>query len=388
MKKLLILGATGSIGQQCLDIVRGNKNDFVVNGISIGTNVALLKKILKEFKSIRFVYLISQKDADKLRKDYPGITFLTNKNGIVDLVNLCDVDMVVNALVGFVGLLPTIAALKRNLIVCLANKESLVVGGKIINELLANGYGKLFPIDSEHVALSKCLNKVNRNDVSKLIITASGGAFRKFSRDELKDVKAEDALKHPTWVMGEKITIDCATMMNKGFEIIEAFYLFNVSVDDIEVLLHDESMIHSMLLLKDGTYVADIGKPDMHNPIKYALYEENVAYDVFLNSDYHNFGLYHFHEFDPKKYPCVQMAIDAIKDGGIKPTVLNASNEVAVHAFLDGKIGFLDIERIIRHSLSHFNNIINPSIEQIEEIDKETRKYSLNLVKENKLWLF
>jgi 1-deoxy-D-xylulose-5-phosphate reductoisomerase len=388
MKNLLILGASGSIGQQCLDIVRDNKNDFRVVGISIGTNIVILKNILKEFKDIKYVYMIRQEDAIAFKKEYPNIIFITEKNGLVNLVNLSNADMVVNALVGFVGLKPTITALKKNLIVCLANKESLVVGGEIINGLLAEGYGKLYPIDSEHVALSKCLNKVNKEDVSKLIITASGGAFRDLSRDQLKDVTYKDALKHPTWTMGAKITIDCATMMNKGFEIIEAYYLFGFPIDDIEVLLHDESIIHSMLLLKDGTYVADIGKPDMHNPIRYALYEENIDYKIYKESDYHKFGPYHFRSYDPNRYPCVEMAKMAIRAGGIMPAVLNASNEIAVQAFLNSQIAFLEIEKIVFHSLQHFTNILHPSIEQIDEADKETRKYVLNLIKDNKLWRF
>lgn len=388
MKKLLILGASGSIGQQCLDIVRDNPHDFVVTGISIGLKVDILKNILKEFKDIKYVFALDEKSIIPLKKIYPNIVFITEKGGLVKLVNLCDADMVVNALVGFSGLLPTIAALQKNLIVALANKESLVVGGQIINQLLNEGHGKIYPIDSEHVAISKCLSKVNRNDVDRIIITASGGALRSLSRQELVNVTKENALNHPTWKMGQKITIDCATMINKGFEIIEAYYLFGFDLEHIDVLMHDESMIHSMVLLKDGTYVADIGKPDMHNPIRYALYETRVDYEVYENKDYHKFGDYHFHEFDPQRYPCVGMAKEALRQGGIMPAILNASNEIAVHAFLEGQIQFLDIEKIIRYCLSHFDNVDKPSIEAIVLADEQTRKYALNLIKGNKLWRF
>jgi 1-deoxy-D-xylulose-5-phosphate reductoisomerase len=281
--------------------------------------------------------------------------------------------MVVNALVGFAGLVPSITALSHDKILCLANKESLVVGGAFIQRLLKQGHGKLYPIDSEHVALAKLLSRVNRDDVDKLVITASGGSFRKLSRSELSNVTPEMALKHPTWKMGGKITIDSATMMNKGFEVIEAKWLYDFPLQRTEILMHDESHVHSLLLMKDGSYYADISDPDMHTPIKYALYETNVDFQVFHEKELSAFGPYHFHKFDPERYPAVGLALDAYRDGGLKTTILNAANEVAVYAFLKGQIPFLDIEREVSFALATLPNNFSPSLRDVLAMDALTR---------------
>ena len=288
--------------------------------------------------------------------------------------------MVVNALVGFVGLRPSIRSLELNKKLALANKESLVVGGEIINNLLDEGHGVLYPIDSEHSALLKCL-KVDSSNVKKLILTASGGAFRKLTRDELKNVTAEDALRHPTWKMGAKITIDCATMVNKCFEIIEAHYLYRYPSSKIGVVLHDESRVHSMVLYNNGLYRADISKPDMRNPIEYALLECNTPIKTYVSDDYRLFKNCHFHDFDIKRYPMVKYARLVIEKKGTYGAVLNASNEVAVNAFLEGKISFLGIEKIIDKCMKEHINIEHPTIDEIVEIDLKTRQKATDLIK-------
>ena len=265
--RITLLGASGSIGQQTLNVMEKNPQDFTLVAFSVGHRHECIERVLKKHPSVKAVYLFSKRKASFLKKKYPHITFVTEN--LIDVLTLVDTDMVVNALVGFAGLLPSIKTLEMNKKLALANKESLVVGGTLINELLSQGHGSLYPIDSEHSALWKCLLR-KKQKPGKLIITASGGAFRKLSIDELKDVKAIDALKHPTWKMGNKITIDCATMMNKAFEVVEAYYLFNYPLDKVEIKLHDESMLHSAVKYKNGKYLGEVNKPDMRNPIKFA----------------------------------------------------------------------------------------------------------------------
>ena len=293
--------------------------------------------------------------------------------------------MVVNALVGFVGLRPTLDALSKDKIVCLANKESLVVGGELVNKLLDEGHGKLYPIDSEHVALSKCLSVDDKN-VEKLVLTASGGAFRQLNRDQLFDVTPEDALKHPNWKMGKKITIDCATMVNKSFEVIEAHYLFRYPINKIDIKLHDESMIHSYVIYKDGTMRLDVGKPDMRIPIKYALYETMTDYQTVTANDLKQFKKYHFHDCDINRYPMVKYAKTVIDKKGTYGAAFNAANEVAVDAFLNHHISFLDIEDIIDEIMKKHKNTKHPTYSEICLADFMTRIKASELVKrkENK----
>ena len=276
---------------------------------------------------------------------------------------------------GSSGLKPTVCAIKSNKDIALANKETLVMAGDQIKALINEYKVHLYPIDSEHVALAKCLSKVNRNDVDKLIITASGGSFRKKKRSELENVTSEDALKHPTWSMGTKITIDSATMFNKGFEVIEAYYLFRFPLSKIEILMHDESYVHSALLMKDGTYYADVCAPDMHGPIEYALYEGKNKFEVYHEKKLSDFGRYTFHKFDPERYPAVSICLNALKEGGIMPTILNAANEEAVYLFLAGKIPFLSIEKIVEKALEHFPNVTHPTLREIRSANFYTRLY-------------
>lgn len=375
MKKVLLLGASGNIGSQTLDILEKDPDSFSLVAISIGKKIEKIPSILARFSSISFLCVQKEEDAKKLKEEYPSLKIYSGEQGLIDIIKDSNSDMVVNALVGFSGLVPSITSLKENKILCLANKESLVVGGELINKLLSDGKGKLYPIDSEHVALAKCLSKVNREDVKSLVITASGGSFRKLKREELENVTAEDALRHPTWSMGKKITIDSATMFNKGFEVIEAHYLFDWPLENIEVVLHDESYLHSAILMKDGTYYADVCKPDMHGPIEYALYEGKNNFVVYHEKSLNDFGNFTFHKFDKERYPAVSIAINALKSGGIMPTILNAADEEAVYLFLDKKISFLSIEKIVIDSLAHFCNIINPTLEEIIKMDHLVRNY-------------
>ena len=379
MMSIILLGASGSIGRQTLDVMKKNRQDFHLLAFSVGKRTRIISSIIKSFPEVKHICIKDKKVAKAYQKRYPNIIFYHGDEGLVELIKNSEGEMVVNALVGFVGFYPTIVALENNKKVALANKESLVVGGELVNNLLKEGKGKIYPIDSEHAAISKCLD-VDSKNVKRLILTASGGAFRDLSRQELKTVKAIDALKHPTWKMGEKITIDCATMVNKCFEVIEAHYLFNYPASKIDIILHKESHVHSMVEYKDGTYRADISKPDMRNPIKYALYEKLTDFKTYTANDYHDFGNYSFKEFDIKRYPVLKYAGYVIKNKGTYGCVLNAANEEAVYAYLNDEIPFLMIEFIIDTLMKEHQVIKNPSVEQLIEVNKQTRLRAHELI--------
>ena len=374
MKKICLLGASGSIGTQTLDVMRKHPSDFDLVSFSVGKQTRKISSILKHFKNVKDICIKDKSKLSYYKKAYPSISFYDGDEGLLKIMEV-DADMVVNALVGFVGLKPTLHALEKNKIVCLANKEALVVGGELVNKLLKEGKGKLYPIDSEHSAIKKCL-LVDDKNVSKIVLTASGGAFRKLNREQLKDVTPEDALKHPTWKMGNKITIDCATMINKAFEVIEAHYLFNYPYDKIGITLHDESMVHSYVIYKDGLLRLDVSKPDMRNPIKLALYEFNINFETKTARSLEQFDKWHFREFNPNRYPIVSLAKKVIEEKGVYGAIFNASNEVAVHAFLNHEIPFLMIEEIVFKAMDYFKNIKHPNYEKIAEIDAKTRQFS------------
>ena len=380
MRKVCLLGASGSIGTQTLDVMKKNPSDFELVAFSVGRQTRKIRKIVKDFPSVKYICVKKNQQKKYYEAQYPNIKFSSGDDGLLEIINK-DSDMVVNALVGFVGLRPTLDALEKNKIVCLANKESLVVGGELVNDLLSKGYGKLYPIDSEHSALMKCL-LVDDENVEKLVLTASGGAFRNLTREQLKDVTPEQALAHPTWKMGKKITIDCATMVNKTFEIIEAHYLFNYPFNKIGIKLHDESMIHSYVIYKDGTYRLDIGKPDMRNPIKLALYEFKIPFETTVSDGLEAFKQWHFHDFDIKRYPIVSMAELVMRKKGSYGAVFNAANEVAVNAFLKHEIPFLGIEEIIEKLMNAHRLQRNLDYQKIAKIDKKTRKNAMKLIKE------
>ncbi len=364
--KLVLLGASGSIGQQTLDVINKNPNDFELVAFSVGQRTRCISNILKKHKGVTDVYLKDKKKVKYYQSKYPNVRFYFDD--INKVITNSDNEMVVNALVGFVGLVPSITAIKNHKKLALANKESLVVGGDIINSLLKEYNGELYPIDSEHSALWKCL-KVDPKDVKDLYLTASGGAFRHLSRKELENVTPEDALKHPTWKMGNKITIDCATMVNKAFEIIEAGYLFNYSPNKVHVTLHDESYLHSYVSLKSGGYRGEVSKPDMRNPIKFALYQGNIPFKTSHFNALDDLKGLHFHEFDINRYPVINYAKLVLNKRGNLGAIFNRSNEVAVHAFLEHRIKFLDIERIIELSIKRLEYIQNPTLEEIINTD-------------------
>ncbi|NLB40186.1 MAG: 1-deoxy-D-xylulose-5-phosphate reductoisomerase [Erysipelotrichaceae bacterium] len=372
MKRILLLGASGSIGQQTLDVISSNSEHFELVAFSVGEKVDTVATIIRLHPGVKYICIKHREYIDILQKQNPDIIFFSGDEGLLKIVKKAPYDLVVNALVGFSGFPPTIAALKKKATICLANKESLVVGGEIVNRLLKKGYGKIYPIDSEHVALAKCLSQAKKDQVKKLILTASGGAFRTYRLEQLSDVKAEDALKHPTWQMGAKITIDSATMMNKGFEIIEAHYLFGYGLEDIEVLMHDESHVHSLVKLEDDSFLADISHPDMRLPITYALFEGQTKFECARIKSLKQLDNYHFHDFDAAKYPCVALAKEALKMGGTALAVLNAANEVAVYAFLENRIPFLSIAKIIAKELNYVK-VKRQTIRNVITSDRLTR---------------
>lgn len=384
MRKVCLLGASGSIGTQTLDVMSKNPTDFDLVAFSVGKQTRKIKGILRKFTKVKAICLGKKSKLEYYKEKYPNIRFYAGDEGLLELINK-DCDLVVNALVGFVGLKPTLYALEQDKTVCLANKEALVVGGELVNDLLAKGKGKLYPIDSEHSAIKKCL-LVDDKKVKKIVLTASGGAFRKLSRKELKSVTPEDALKHPTWKMGNKITIDCATMVNKSFEIIEAHYLFNYPYSKIGVTLHDESMVHSYVIYNDGSMRLDVSKPDMRNPIKLALDGFEMPFNTVSANSLDSFKEFHFHQFDIERYPVVKWAEKVIKKKGTYGAVFNASNEVAVKAFLDHKISFLTIERIIEFCMTHHRSITHPTYEDIRKVDKKSRQKANKLVKKWRIY--
>lgn len=378
--KICLLGASGSIGSQTLDVMSQNPNDFTLVSFSVGKQTNKIHEILKQFNTVTHVYLSDSTSLEALKKQYPKIKFVSGEENIDSIITESDCEMVVNALVGYVGLSPSVTAIKNHKMLALANKESLVVGGELINKLLKEYDGKLYPIDSEHSALWKCL-KVDDQNVDKLYITASGGAFRNLNREQLTHVTKEDALKHPTWNMGNKITIDCASMMNKGFEIMEAYYLFGYKYKQIEVVLHDESMLHSAVKYKDGLIRGEINQPDMRNPIKFAMYEGNIPFDTSTFTSFEELKDLHFHKFDIKRYPLVGLAEQVIDKGGNTGAIINAANEVANRAFLEDKISFLKLEEIIFKTLEQVKYVASPSLEELKKSHEEATRVSQEMVK-------
>lgn len=373
MTSLLLLGASGSIGQQALEIIEQNPKRFVLLGISVGKRIEHLGDILKRFPSITAICVRYAYDAEMLKAIYPHLNIFDGDDGLLALIHHMKPKMLVNALVGFAGLAPTVTALENNIDVALANKESLVVGGELIQSLLKTKKAKIYPIDSEHVALAKCL--AGGGKVDSLVLTASGGPFRDLSRDQLLDVSKAQALKHPNWSMGAKITIDSATMMNKGFEVIEAHYLFNVPYSKIKVLLHDESKIHSLVYFKDGSYLADIGPSDMRIPIGHALFKGKRHVVPHTSLSLSDFSSFHFRPYEDDRYPLVALAYKVGQKKGTLPAVMNAANEVAVASFLEGEISFLDIEKYVIAAVEDHTNMRHPTLADLMYVDHATREY-------------
>jgi len=380
IKKIYLLGATGSIGEQTIEIIRENPTDFVLKGISGYNNFEMVKKIIKEF-DLDIVCVKNEEQATELSKLHPQMKVVFGEEGLTYLAGFNHFQEItlINALVGMVGLKPTLKAIEINRDVLLANKETLVVGGHLIKEKLKTSRAKIYPIDSEHSALWQALNGEEMSSVKRLIITASGGAFRNLSRRDLVNVTVKDALNHPNWMMGKKITIDSATMINKGFEVIEACYLFDIDIDSVETILHYESIIHSMIEFVDGSIIAQIADHDMRLPISYAMYYPQRRPSIANKFDLLRLNNLHFEAMNFDRYPCLTYAIESYKKGGSLRTVLNAANEVAVKLFLEEKIAFLDIEKIIRKEMDNHHIIPFPSLEEIYEIDREIKERIYNL---------
>ena len=381
MKKIVLLGASGSIGTQTIDVITNHQDEYELVAFSVGKRINEARKILNTF-NVSNVCVSSYEDAQTLQKEYPDVHFTHGDDGLLELVRLPQANWVVNALVGSVGLKPTLEAIEHGKNIALANKETLVVGGKFVKEALKKHNVELTPIDSEHSAIFQCLQGIQKEDIDKLIITASGGSFRDKTREELHGVSVKQALSHPNWSMGAKITIDSATLMNKGFEVIEAHYLFDIDYDDIEVLLHKESIIHSMIQTKDTALLAQLGTADMRLPIQYAL-SYPKRYDL-VNGEKCNLakiGTLHFASPDMIRFPLLKTAYECGKKEGNACAILNAANEIAVGAFLNEQIEFLDIERLIFKALEDIEYIENATLEDVFETDRKTREYVSELVK-------
>jgi 1-deoxy-D-xylulose-5-phosphate reductoisomerase len=381
LKYISILGGSGSIGTQTLDVIRSHPDEFQLAAASIGKNVDMARAMIEEFAP-RLVAVADRDAYDKLRSEYAGkVKIIYGEEGLIEAAVFPETDIVVTAVVGSVGLVPTLKAIEAGKTIALANKETLVTAGHIVTEAAKKHGVPLLPVDSEHSAIFQCLQGEKREHIEKIILTASGGSFRDKTREELKHVTVEEALRHPNWSMGAKITIDSATMMNKGLEVIEAHWLFALPYEQIDVLLHRESVIHSLVQFRDTSIIAQLGTPDMRVPIQYALtYPERLPLNSVKPLDLAEISTLHFERIDFARYRCLHYAYEAGKRGGSLPTVLNAANEEAVAAFLAGRIEFLAIEECIERALERHEFVEKPSLEEIRQIDAETRKYVQSLL--------
>ena len=377
MKNIFLLGATGSIGTQTLEIIRNHANRFKLIAFSFGRNVELAAQIIREFKP-QLVSAQILADADKLKAIFPTVEFVAGNSGLVKVAT-CESDnespnLVINALMGGVGLRPTLAAIEASRDVALANKETLVMAGSLVMAKVREFGVRLLPVDSEHSALWQCLNGEDSRKVRRMVITASGGSFRGYSRQQLINVTKKEALNHPNWSMGAKITIDSATMMNKGLEVIEAHYLFGLAYDEIETILHPQSIVHGMVEFVDTSVIAHLGMADMKIPIAYALnYPKREPLAKTSMLDLAKIGSLEFWEMDFARYPCLAYAYEAGRRGDTYPLVLNAANEEAVNLFLEERITFLEIEAIVKFELDAHVGVKDASLEKILEINDAVR---------------
>ena len=381
-KKIAILGSTGSIGTQTLEVISDHDDKFRVELLSANKNYELLIQQAKKYKpkAIIFGDITHKKILNENLKS-ESIDIFFGDDALNNFNQFCNPDLVVTALVGKSGLIPTINAIENNIDVALANKETLVVAGDIIMKLSEKNNVKIYPVDSEHSAIFQCLTGEDYNTIEKIILTASGGPFRNKKINEFKNITKQEALNHPNWEMGDKITIDSSTLMNKGLEVIEAKFLFNIDIDMIEVVIHPQSIIHSMVEFIDGSIKAQMGEPDMKLPIQYAL-----GFPRRLENNYDRFNFFKNNKLTFEK-PCLdtfqnlKLAFDAGKSGGNSPCILNASNEIVVEAFLQEKISYLDMTKIIKESLNKISYIASPNLEQLIETDLRTREYTSNKIK-------
>lgn len=386
VKAITLLGSTGSIGTQTLDIVSQYPDKFRIVGLAAGRNVALLAQQIRQFRP----EIVAICDEDKLPELKEAVAdldpqpiLLGGEAGAIEVARYGDAEAVVTGIVGCAGLLPTIAAIEAGKDIALANKETLIAGGPVVIPLVEKHGVKLLPADSEHSAIFQCLQGVPKGGLRRILLTASGGAFRDWPVEKLAEVKVADALKHPNWSMGRKITVDSATLMNKGLEVIEAHFLFGLDYDDIEIVIHPQSIIHSLIELQDTSVLAQLGWPDMRLPLLYAMSWPERIYTDWERLDLVKAGNLTFREPDHQKYPCMQLAYAAGRAGGSMPAVLNAANEQAVALFLDEKIGYLDIFRCIERACDRHSsdNLSNPSLDDIIAADKWARQEVLEASK-------
>lgn len=374
-KKVILLGATGSIGRQSIDVIYHHQDEFELVGLSVGHQIDELEHILDKM-TCPHVCVIEKEDSEKLQAKYPDIHFYYGSEGLSQLVSLPEGDLVLNGIAGFAGLKPSIDAINAHKDLALANKETLVVGGQLVTQLVKKNGVKLIPVDSEHSAIFQCLQGVRHEDLSRLIITASGGAFRDKTREEIRHVRKEDALKHPNWSMGAHITIDSATMFNKGLEVIEAKWLFDLDFDQIDVIMHPESVIHSMVELKDGAVLAQLGAPDMRLPIQYALtypVREAIAGSEKLN--FEKIPQLTFRKLDFDRFPAMKMAYAVGRRQATYPAVLNGAKEQATALFLKDQISFLEIEYSVMEALKAHRPVENPTLEDLMAADQWARQF-------------
>ena len=383
-KIISVLGSTGSIGTQTLDVVSQAKN-ISIQGLTANTNIDLLEQQILQFKPIK-VAVMDETKAKELKKRLQDqnihIDVLSGIEGLREVATLKEVDTVVTSVVGMIGLIPTLEAIDKGKNIALANKETLVTAGEIVMKKAKEKGVMIYPVDSEHSAIFQCLRGNENEAISRIILTASGGPFRLKSKEALENVTVEDALKHPNWDMGQKISIDSATMMNKGLEIIEAKWLFDLDIDQIEVIVHPQSVIHSMVEFEDASMMAQLGNPDMRGPIQYALHYPHRKPSNIECLDFSKYKTLTFEEPDFIKFPCLGLALKSIKTGGTMPAVLNAANEVAVTAFLNREISFTQIPKLIHDTMKSHICINKPTLKQILDSDKWARQFSRKKVNE------
>ncbi len=377
-KKITILGSTGSIGTQSLEVIEKLQDKFEILGLSAGDNIELLSEQVKKFNP-EIVCTKSEQAAKEIKKRFPNIQAVFGEDGLIQLCKNKDNEMILVAVSGRIGLKPTIAAIESGIDIALANKETLVMAGDIVMQMAKNNNVKILPVDSEHSAIHQCLKP--EGALKRLIITASGGPFRNSSIEEIKRATVKETLAHPKWNMGKKITVDSATLMNKGLEVIEAHHLFGMDYDSIRVVIHPQSILHSAVEYLDGSIVGQIGLPSMHIPIQYALtYPERVEGIKTDSFDFVKASRLDFEEPDFKRFPCLELAFKAGKLGGTFPLCLNAANEEAVFAFLDGKISLYNIYEITKKMMDSHSSIKNASLEEIFKLDDEIRQATRDLI--------
>ncbi|MBS6185260.1 MAG: 1-deoxy-D-xylulose-5-phosphate reductoisomerase [Clostridium celatum] len=380
MKNISILGATGSIGTQTLDVIRNSDGKINLIGITANSSVDKIKEIIGEFEP-KYVAMMDENSSKIIEefcnKEYPNIQVLSGIDGLVKIATLEEIDTVVTSVVGMIGLKPTIAAIEAKKDIALANKETLVVAGELVMNKAKENNVKILPVDSEHSAIFQSLSGYKNKDINKILLTASGGPFRGKTIDDLKDVTVKEALKHPKWNMGQKISIDSATLMNKGLEVIEAHFLFDCDYDNIEVIVHPQSIIHSMVEYKDASVIAQLGSPDMRLPIQYALNYPERKGMIAKPVNFYELGALTFEKPDLETFKCLRFAYEAGKIGGLAPTILNGANEEAVALLLKEKIKFLQIAEIIEECMCVFkeNYYDELTLDNIIELDKKVREY-------------